>query len=112
VSSAKQCGRAVVPSIGEPITFSEFIGKPVAERLVMLAEPGLDGVISTRELAAEPAPASAALLVGPEGGWAEAEHRLALECNATLVTLGHRTLRADAAPLVALSVLQHLWGDL
>jgi 16S rRNA (uracil1498-N3)-methyltransferase len=111
VSSAKQCGRAVVPSIGEPITFSEFIGKPVAERLLMLAEPGLHGVISTRELAAEPAPASAALLVGPEGGWAEWERRLAVDCNATLVTLGPRTLRADSAPLVALAVLQHIWGD-
>jgi 16S rRNA (uracil1498-N3)-methyltransferase len=112
VSSAKQCGRAVVPPIEPPITFTEFIGEPVAERLLMLAEPGLEGAISIRELAAEPAPASAALLVGPEGGWAEAEHRLAFGCNATLVTLGHRTLRADAAPLVALSVLQHVWGDL
>jgi 16S rRNA (uracil1498-N3)-methyltransferase len=111
VSSAKQCGRAVVPSIGEPITFSEFIAKPIAERLLMLAEPGLQGVISTRQLAAEPAPSSAALLVGPEGGWADAEHRLALECNATLVTLGPRTLRAESAPLVALAVLQHIWGD-
>jgi 16S rRNA (uracil1498-N3)-methyltransferase len=111
VSSSKQCGRAVVPSIADPLTFSEFIGQPVAERLLMLAEPGLDGAISTRVLGAEPAPASVALLVGPEGGWAEAEHRLALECNATLVTLGPLTLRAEAAPLVALSVLQHVWGD-
>ncbi len=111
VSSAKQCGRAVVPPIGEPATFTEFIGKPVAERLLMLAEPGLKEVISTRALAAEPAPASAALLVGPEGGWAEAEHRLALDCNATLVTLGPRTLRAEAVPLVALAVLLHIWDD-
>jgi 16S rRNA (uracil1498-N3)-methyltransferase len=111
VSSAKQCGRAVVPPIDEPITFSEFLGQPVAERLLMLAEPGLPGAISTRELGSDPAPPSAALLVGPEGGWAEAEHRLALECNATLVTLGPRTLRAEIAPLVALAVLQHLWGE-
>ncbi len=111
VSSAKQCGRAVVPPVGEPATFTEFIGKPVAERLLMLAEPGLEEVISTRALAAEPAPASAALLVGPEGGWAEAEHRLARDCNATFVTLGPRTLRAEAVPLVALAVLLHIWDD-
>ncbi len=109
VSSAKQCGRAVVPPIDEPVTFSEFIGKPVEERLLMLVEPVLPGAMSTRELG--PAPPNAALLVGPEGGWAEAEHRLALECNATLVTLGPRTLRAEAAPLVALAVLQHVWGE-
>jgi 16S rRNA (uracil1498-N3)-methyltransferase len=111
VSSTKQCGRAVVPSIEEPATFSEFLDQPVAERLLMLAEPGLEGAISTRTLGAEPAPESVALLVGPEGGWAEAEQRLALECHATLVTLGPRTLRAEAAPLVALSVLLHIWGD-
>jgi len=111
VSSSKQCGRAVVPSIGEPVTFSEFLGAPVAERLLMLAEPGLDGAISTRVLGAEPPPTSVALLVGPEGGWAETEHRLALECNGTLVTLGPRILRAETAPLVALSVLLHIWGE-
>jgi 16S rRNA (uracil1498-N3)-methyltransferase len=112
ISSTKQCGRAVVPSVDEPITFSEFVGQPVAERLLMLTEPGLEGAISTQTLAADPAPTSVALLVGPEGGWAEAEQRLALECNATLVTLGPRTLRAEAAPLVALSVLLHIWDDL
>ena len=76
----------------------------------MLAEPGLADAISTRELAYGPPPASAALLVGPEGGWSDAEHRLAMECNATLVNLGSRTLRAETAPLVILAVLQHLWG--
>jgi 16S rRNA (uracil1498-N3)-methyltransferase len=111
ISSTKQCGRAVVPAVDEPITFSEFVAQPVAERLLMLTEPGLDGAISTRTLAADPAPESIALLVGPEGGWAEAERRLGLECNATLVTLGPRTLRAEAAPLVALSTLLHIWGD-
>ena len=29
-----------------------------------------------------------------------------------LVTLGQRTLRADAVPVAAISVLQFLWGDL
>ena len=27
------------------------------------------------------------------------------------MTLGHRTLRADAVPIAAISVLQFLWGD-
>jgi 16S rRNA (uracil1498-N3)-methyltransferase len=111
VSSSKQSGRAVIPAVEEPESFSEFIGAPVAERLLMLVEPGLDGAISTQALGSEPAPSSVALLVGPEGGWAAAEHRLALECNATLVTLGPRTLRAEAAPLVALSILLHIWSE-
>jgi len=32
--------------------------------------------------------------------------------GARLVSLGRRTLRADAAPVAAISVLQFLWGDL
>jgi 16S rRNA (uracil1498-N3)-methyltransferase len=50
------------------------------------------------------------LLVGPEGGWAEAEVDLALAAGCLPLSLGPRTLRADAAPLVALSVLQYAWG--
>ena len=39
--------------------------------------------------------------------WAAAHAR-----GARLVSLGRRTLRADAAPVAAISVLQFLWGDL
>jgi 16S rRNA (uracil1498-N3)-methyltransferase len=51
-------------------------------------------------------------LVGPEGGWTEPEWSAARKCGVRLVTLGHRTLRADAVPIAAISVLQFLWGDL
>ena len=50
------------------------------------------------------------MLVGPEGGWADEEVGAALAAGCLPVTLGPRTLRADAAPLVALSVLQYVWG--
>ncbi|MBI3490891.1 MAG: RsmE family RNA methyltransferase, partial [Acidobacteria bacterium] len=58
------------------------------------------------------APVDAAVIVGPEGGWMEAECTAARARGVRLVTLGHRTLRADAVPVAALSVLQFLWGDL
>ena len=58
-----------------------------------------------------PLPADAAVLVGPEGGWTEQESQAAHEQGVRLVTLGHRTLRADAVPIAAISVLQFLWGD-
>jgi 16S rRNA (uracil1498-N3)-methyltransferase len=52
------------------------------------------------------------VLVGPEGGWTGAECEAARASGVRLVTLGHRTLRADAVPIAAISVLQFLWGDL
>ena len=51
-------------------------------------------------------------LVGPEGGWTDEECGRARARGVRLVTLGHRTLRADAVPVAAISVLQFLWGDL
>ncbi len=51
-------------------------------------------------------------MIGPEGGWTEAECEAARDRGVRLVTLGHRTLRADAVAVAALSVLQFLWGDL
>jgi 16S rRNA (uracil1498-N3)-methyltransferase len=55
---------------------------------------------------------SVLLLVGPEGGWDRAELDLAFSNNCRPLTLGGRTLRADAAPLVSLSVLLHALGEL
>jgi 16S rRNA (uracil1498-N3)-methyltransferase len=52
------------------------------------------------------------VLVGPEGGWTEEEWTAARDRGVRLVTLGQRTLRADAVPVAAISVLQFLWNDL
>jgi 16S rRNA (uracil1498-N3)-methyltransferase len=56
--------------------------------------------------------ASAIVLIGPEGGWAAEEVSAAVAAGCATVTLGPRTLRADATPLVALGVLQYFWGDI
>jgi 16S rRNA (uracil1498-N3)-methyltransferase len=63
-------------------------------------------------LQGQPTPQDATLFVGPEGGWTEKEVASAREHGVRLVTLGRRTLRADATPVAAISVLQFLWGDL
>ena len=57
-------------------------------------------------------PSSATLMVGPEGGWSAAEIEDAVRAGYVPVTLGRRTLRADAVAIVAIGVLQFLWGDL
>ncbi len=58
-----------------------------------------------------PAPARAAIVVGPEGGWEPSECAAAQSRGLRLVSLGGRTLRADAVPIAALSVLQFLWDQ-
>ncbi len=109
VSSVKQCGRAVVPDILPPIVFAEYVSREVAEMRLMFVEPSA-GRPTT--LAGISTPASAALLIGPEGGWTTEEIDKARASGFHAVTLGRRTLRADAMPIAAIAVLQFLWGDL
>jgi 16S rRNA (uracil1498-N3)-methyltransferase len=78
----------------------------------MLLEPSQPHGEPIRILAGTPAPRAAVLLVGPEGGWAAAEVDRLASAGFRPLTLGPRTLRADAAPIVALALLRFIWGDL
>jgi len=113
ISSVKQCGRAVVPELLAPENLDACLRRGHDGLRLMLVEPGTTAVAITGEALRSMSPIDAAqVLVGPEGGWTPAEVSMAEEAGCRLVTLGTRTLRADATPLIALGVLQYLWGDL
>ena len=117
VAAAKQCGRAVVPAIHAPVTFRQFLRDvpPCAVRL-LLVEPAAatadGGAAGIDSLGNHPRPASAALAIGPEGGWTEVEIQAADTAGFRMLTLGRRTLRAETAPVAALAVLRFAWNDL
>lgn len=115
VASAKQCGRAVVPAVLEPRTFKDVAASLADLTLpgpaLMLVEPSASApALSLREL--DPAlPRETTVLIGPEGGWTPEElERGSTACR--LVTIGGRTLRADAMAIVALAALFTLWREL
>jgi 16S rRNA (uracil1498-N3)-methyltransferase len=113
LASVKQSGRAFLPEIRRPLTLEAYLDDPAAALMLMLVEPGANADVQPiSALRAGPAPQDAAILIGPEGGWVEHEWKTARERGAHLVSLGRRTLRADAAPVAAISVLQFVWGDL
>jgi 16S rRNA (uracil1498-N3)-methyltransferase len=115
LASVKQSRRAVLPDIRRPLTLESFLQDPHAALTLMLVEPGAPGVDAVEPLTAfqkAPTPQDATIFVGPEGGWNEAEIGQARQADVRLVTLGRRTLRADATPIAAISVLQYIWGDL
>ena len=114
VASVKQCGRAFVPAVHSPLALEACLGEVQSDGRFLLAEPGLFSttLVSVRTLLAGPPPASAVLIVGPEGGWTDREAELASRTGCVRLTLGPRTLRADAAAAVAITVLQCVWGDL
>ncbi|HVZ20588.1 MAG TPA: 16S rRNA (uracil(1498)-N(3))-methyltransferase [Vicinamibacterales bacterium] len=114
VSSAKQCGRAVVPAIGEPQAFEAALEDVAAGRLpspaLMFVEPSASAHAAPLHPLGSTPPREAALLIGPEGGWDPTEiAQAARACR--LVTLGARTLRADVMAVVALSALFTLWNE-
>ena len=117
LGSVKQCGRAVVPTVQEVRDFHELLSGGSARARFMLVEPGNDGGASPSSLNAlkldrQPRPAAATIFIGPEGGWTTAEVQTAVKAGVVPVTLGMRTLRADAAGAAAIALLQYIWGDL
>jgi 16S rRNA (uracil1498-N3)-methyltransferase len=113
LASVKQSRRAVVPEIRTPLALDTFFDEPAAALRLLLVEPGvLGGSESIASIQDASVPVDAAVIVGPEGGWTEGEIDEARRRDVRLVTLGRRTLRADAVAVAAISLLQFLWGDL
>ncbi len=109
LASVKQSRRAVLPEILTPLTFESWLAEPPSDVRLMFVEPGIDGAEPMATLRTEPVPASAAVIVGPEGGWDPSECQAAATRGVRRMSLGARTLRADAVPVAALSVLDFLW---
>ena len=110
VASAKQCGRAVVPPVKDALGVDEALSGTRAISTVMFVEPHAGAAVqSVRDVPRSP---ELMLLVGPEGGWTAREVQHATAAGAMLVTLGTQILRADAAPLVALTAVRVALGDM
>lgn len=111
LASAKQSRRAVLPEIRMPLMLETALDEPAVVRLMMVEPAASANVEPIAVLQQAPVPSDAMLYVGPEGGWAAEEWSLAAAKGVRLVTLGPRTLRADAVPIAAISVLQFVWGE-
>ena len=112
IASAKQCRRAVVPDVRAPISFHDMCRDPSALKLLLVEPSAAEAGSGLRQMRKIPSPATALLAVGPEGGWTDAEVDAARAAGFIAVTLGRRTLRADAVVVSAVSVFQYIWGDL
>lgn len=111
VEAAEQTERMTIPAIFEPETLDKVLASwPPERHLLYMDETGGGGGIS--EVLPRLTPAPAAVLIGPEGGFAKSElDALRKLPFATAVGLGPRILRADTAALAALACWQALCGD-
>lgn len=111
VEAAEQCERLSVPDVRDPMSLDALLANwPEGRCLILLDEGG--GGKPVAEVLAGLADGPAALLVGPEGGFAKSElDALRSLSFAVPVGLGPRILRADTAVVAALSCYQAIRGD-
>ncbi|WP_293644314.1 16S rRNA (uracil(1498)-N(3))-methyltransferase [Thiolapillus sp.] len=105
ISACEQSGRRRIPELHPAESFSSWLEQ--REENVLFMDPdavtGLSGIVRpTSELC---------FLIGPEGGFSEAERKAALAAGCRAVRLGPRILRTETAPLAAIAAAQALWGD-
>jgi 16S rRNA (uracil1498-N3)-methyltransferase len=106
--ACEQSGRSVVPEVRTPVELGVYLATVPREGQRFVLSP--TGPASLAGLAS--VGARAELLIGPEGGLDDAELERADRAGFTPVRLGPRVLRTETAGIVALTVLQALWGDL
>jgi 16S rRNA (uracil1498-N3)-methyltransferase len=108
-AAAKQCGRSVVPAVATPIDFAALLGLPIVPRL-LLAERGAAQPLAAVDWPTPPI--ELLVIVGPEGGFCDAELIAARDAGCALVGIGPRILRAETAAVAAAALCQARWGDL
>jgi 16S rRNA (uracil1498-N3)-methyltransferase len=108
IGACEQCGRARLPTVGMPMSLRDYFANARKDGMRLVLSPSapasLAGIASL--------PAKVELLIGPEGGLDDNELIAAEKAGFMPVRLGPRVLRTETAAVVALSVLQSLWGDL
>lgn len=105
-SACEQSGRATLPPVHPPLSLDEWLVQR-DESLRLMLHPATENGLQVVQ-----GPNEAALLIGPEGGLAPEDTEAARSASFIPLTLGPRVLRTETAPVVALTLLQHLWGDL
>ena len=103
IGACEQSRRPYLPCIHPTQGFDDFIDAAGPSRTLLLHP---DAQPLPRELPIE----GTAVLVGPEGGWSDAEVSLARARGIDAFGLGALVLRAETAPLAALAAIRHCWG--
>lgn len=118
VEAAEQSERLTVPEVFEPAPLDQALAAWPAERRLFLcdesgaAQPVGAAFAAAADAAAGGRPGPAAMLVGPEGGFAASElDGLRKLPFVTPVGLGSRVLRTETAAMAALACWQAYAGD-
>lgn len=109
LEAAKQCGRGIIPTVGEAVDISSI------KTLISHDNTG----ILFYECAETPLSESVGefkknvdIVIGSEGGFEPYEAEALIEAGFAAVSLGKRILRCETAPIAAISILMNLTGNM
>jgi 16S rRNA (uracil1498-N3)-methyltransferase len=112
IEAAEQCGILSIPEIGEPTELSRLLAARDPARTLIFCDEDADVTDPVAALKAVPSGTPLAVLIGPEGGFADDERAALLKLsNVVRLALGPRIQRADTAAVAALALVQAVVGD-
>lgn len=107
--AAEQCARTALPEIGAPIALDALLREWPKGRTLFFADEL--GGMAAAEAFARPG-LKAALLLGPEGGFDDAERdAIRAHPNSVAISLGPRILRGETAAVAATALWMGIAGD-
>jgi 16S rRNA (uracil1498-N3)-methyltransferase len=112
IEAAEQCGILSLPEIGDAVVLSRLLAAHDPARCLVFCDEDAETADPVAALAGITPRSPLAVLVGPEGGFAEDERAALLRLpNVVRLALGPRILRADTAAVAALALVQAILGD-
>lgn len=106
LEATKQSGRAKLMQILEPVALDTLLANKKTANVILFSERDggdFSGIKPVKKITA---------VVGPKGGWDDAELEMATSKGIKIITLGGRILRAETAAISITAILQHRFGDL
>jgi len=111
IEAAEQCGILSLPDIRPPVAFARLLAERDPARCLVFCDEDAEDANPVAALAGVPR-SPLAVLIGPEGGFAEDERAALLKLPSVVrLCLGPRILRADTAAVAALALVQAVIGD-
>ncbi|QDY69690.1 16S rRNA (uracil(1498)-N(3))-methyltransferase [Qingshengfaniella alkalisoli] len=109
VEAAEQCGGTFVPKVEEMERLDRLISGWPQDRNLLFCD---EARVGDRLMIPDATSAPWAILIGPEGGFSDAERKRLRNMPQThVLSLGPRILRADTAAVAALTLWQSALGD-
>lgn len=99
IEAAEQCGRGDIPTVREPLHIQKAIEQLHDKTLLFICEQDGSDALDVKA-------DHVGVLIGPEGGWSDAEKAYFAEKGIKHLNIHDFTLRAETAAIAAVQILQ------